>query len=126
MLPNNPKKIALISVHGDPAIDIGKEEAGGQNVYVRKVGEALAQLGWNVDMFSRRSSNRQLEIVEHSSNCRTIRLDAVSPTFIKRQQIYQYLPEFVAAFLEFQSQQESICHLIHTNYWLSAWVGMEL
>jgi hypothetical protein len=35
--------IALISVHGDPAVEIGKEEAGGQNVYVRQVGEALAQ-----------------------------------------------------------------------------------
>lgn len=48
------KRIALISVHGDPAIEIGKEEAGGQNVYVRQVGEALAELGWLVDMFSRR------------------------------------------------------------------------
>ena len=26
---NIDKRIALISVHGDPAIDIGKEEAGG-------------------------------------------------------------------------------------------------
>lgn len=126
MLPNNPRKIALISVHGDPAIDIGREEAGGQNVYVRKIGEALARLGWNVDMFTRRSSESQPEIVEHSSNCRTIRLDAGLRTFIKRQQIYQYLPEFVTAFLEFQSQQESIYPLLHTNYWLSAWVGMEL
>ena len=46
-------RIALISVHGDPAIEIGKEEAGGQNVYVRHVGEALAELGWQVDMFTR-------------------------------------------------------------------------
>ena len=46
------KNIALISVHGDPAIDIGKEEAGGQNVYVREVGEALARQGWSVDMFT--------------------------------------------------------------------------
>ncbi|BDI16105.1 hypothetical protein ANSO36C_19070 [Nostoc cf. commune SO-36] len=37
------KRIALISVHGDPAVEIGKEEAGVQNVYVRQVGEALAQ-----------------------------------------------------------------------------------
>ncbi|BBD71052.1 group 1 glycosyl transferase [Nostoc commune NIES-4072] len=28
------KRIALISVHGDPAIEIEKEEAGGQNVYM--------------------------------------------------------------------------------------------
>ena len=123
---DNRKKIALISVHGDPAIDIGEEEAGGQNVYVRKVGEALARLGWQVDMFTRRSSESQAKIVEHSSNCRTIRLDAGPRTFVKRQQIFQYLPEFVTAFLEFQSKQTAIYPLIHTNYWLSAWVGMEL
>ena len=126
MLLNERKKVALISVHGDPAIDIGKEEAGGQNVYVRKVGEALAGLGWQVDMFTRRTSQEQAKIVEHLPNCRTIRLEAGAKTFIKRQQIYQNLPEFVTSFLEFQSQQEDIYPLIHTNYWLSAWVGMEL
>ena len=126
MPSNNYRRIAFISVHGDPAIDIGKEEAGGQNVYVRKIGEALARLDWQVDMFTRRSSEDQAEIVEHHPNCRTIRLDAGARTFIKRQQIYEYLPEFVSAFLEFQSQQEFIYPIIHTNYWLSAWVGMEI
>ncbi|MGL5794302.1 MAG: glycosyltransferase family 1 protein, partial [Waterburya sp.] len=59
MSPKNNRKIALISVHSDPAIDIGKEEAGGQDVYVREVGEALARLGWEVDMFTRRTSPEQ-------------------------------------------------------------------
>jgi D-inositol-3-phosphate glycosyltransferase len=126
MSPKNNRKIALISVHGDPAIDIGQEEAGGQNVYVREVGEALARLGWEVDMFTRRTSQEQAKIVKHSANCRTIRLNAGYPKFIKRQEIFQYLPDFVAAFLEFQAQQKIIYPIIHTNYWLSAWVGMEL
>ena len=126
MLPNRDKKIALISVHGDPAIDIGKEEAGGQNVYVRKIGEALARQGWQVDMFTRRSHAEQAQIVEHNANCRTIRLTAGPKSFIKRQQIFQFLPDFVRAFLEFQQQQDIVYPLIHTNYWLSGWVGMEL
>ncbi|MHC5828331.1 MAG: glycosyltransferase family 1 protein, partial [Nostoc sp.] len=67
------KRIALISVHGDPAVEIGKEEAGGQNVYVRYVGEALAQLGWQVDMFTRKVSLEQDLIVQHSDNCLRIR-----------------------------------------------------
>ena len=126
MLPNQNKKIALISVHGDPATNIGKEEAGGQNVYVRKVGEALARRGWQVDMFTRRSNEKQAEIVEHNANCRTIRLTAGPRSFVKRQQIFQFLPQFVEAFLKFQQQQDTIYPLIHTNYWLSAWVGMQL
>ena len=126
MLPKSKGKVALISVHGDPAIDIGKEEAGGQNVYVRQVGEALARQGWQVDMFTRRSDTDQEEIVEHSPNCRTIRLTAGPQKFIARQKIFRHLPEFVKAFFDYQHQQETIYPIIHTNYWLSAWVGMEI
>lgn len=126
MLSKSRGKVALISVHGDPAIDIGKEEAGGQNVYVRELGEALARQGWQVDMFTRKSDVNQSEIVEHSANCRTIRLVAGPQKFVARQKIFNYLPEFLQAFLDFQHQQKTIYPLIHTNYWLSAWVGMEI
>ena len=126
MLPKSKGKVALISVHGDPAIDIGKEEAGGQNVYVRQVGEALARQGWQVDMFTRRSDTDQDEIIEHNPNCRTIRLTAGPQKFIARQKIFRHLPEFVKAFFDYQHQQETIYPIIHTNYWLSAWVGMEI
>ena len=99
------KSIALISVHGDPAIEIGKEEAGGQNVYVRKVGEALGNLGWQVDMFTRKSNATQSTVVQHTPNCRTFRLVAGPEEFVPRQKIYEYVPELVQEFLKFQEQQ---------------------
>lgn len=120
------QRIALISVHGDPAIEIGKEEAGGQNVYVRHVGEALAELGWQVDMFTRKVSVEQEDIVWHSPNCRTIRLKAGNVDFVPRDKIFGHLPEFVDNFLKFQEDNGIIYSLIHTNYWLSSWVGMQL
>ncbi|MGD1912023.1 MAG: glycosyltransferase family 4 protein [Rivularia sp. (in: cyanobacteria)] len=120
------QRIALISVHGDPAIEIGKEEAGGQNVYVRHVGEALASLGWQVDMFTRKVSVEQEDIVWHSPNCRTIRLKAGNVDFVPRDNIFGHLPEFVDNFLQFQEENGIIYSLIHTNYWLSSWVGMQL
>lgn len=126
MFSLNKQRIALISVHGDPAVEIGKEEAGGQNVYVRQVGEALAQQGWQVDMFTRQSDSTQPTVVEHASNCRTIRLTAGPEEFVPRDEIFEYLPAFVKAFLNFQEQSEVEYPLVHTNYWLSSWVGMEL
>jgi D-inositol-3-phosphate glycosyltransferase len=126
MFQNNKHRIALISVDGDPAIEIGKEEAGGQNVYVRQVGYALAQQGWEVDMFTRRSSLEQAAIVQHSHNCRTIRLKAGPPEFIGRDHLFDYLGEFVTEFQQFQQHQRFQYPIIHTNYWLSSWVGMEL
>lgn len=126
MNSSNQKHIALISVHGDPAIEIGKEEAGGQNVYVRCVGEALARIGWQVDMFTRKASAEQEIVVEHCHNCRTIRLIAGSEEFVPRDNIFGYAPEFVEQFLKFQQQAGVKYEIVHTNYWISSWVGMQL
>ena len=117
--------IALISVHGDPAVEIGKEEAGGQNVYVRQVGEALAQQGWHVDMFTRKAGAEQPRIVEHGPRCRTIRLTAGPEAFVPRDEIYGYASTFVEELLKFQKESGINYSLVHTNYWISAWVGME-
>jgi D-inositol-3-phosphate glycosyltransferase len=122
----NRQPIALISDHADPAAAVGHEEAGGQNVYVRQVGESLAALGWQVDMFTRKAHADQPAIVEHSPYCRTIRLQAGAEKFIPRDQLFQHMPEFVQSFQAFQSKQGISYPLIHTNYWLSAWVGLQL
>ncbi|MBW4599245.1 MAG: glycosyltransferase [Calothrix sp. FI2-JRJ7] len=129
MLLPQKRRIALISVDGDPAAEIGQEEAGGQNVYVLHVGQALAQLGWQVDMFTRRSCSNQLNqlnIVQHTPNCRTIRLKAGPEEFLGRDSLFDYLPEFIEEFLKFQVQEDYQYPIVHTNYWLSAWVGMQL
>ncbi|HAA30633.1 MAG TPA: glycoside hydrolase [Cyanobacteria bacterium UBA8553] len=126
MFVSNKNRIALISVCGDPAVEIGKEEAGGQNVYVREVGLALARIGWQVDMFTRRSSLDEPAVVQHSPNCRTIRLIAGPAKFISRNDLFVYLPEFVQAFLAFQEREGFKYSVVHTNYWLASWVGMEL
>jgi D-inositol-3-phosphate glycosyltransferase len=118
--------IALISEHGDPAAEIGKDAAGGQNVYVRQVGEALAKLGWQVDMFTRKSSPDDATIVTHSPHCRTIRLTAGPEAYIPRDELFQYMPAFVDALQKFQQKEGTNYPLAHTNYWMSGWVGLEL
>lgn len=125
LMPNR-QAIALISDHADPAAVIGKEEAGGQNVYVRSVGEALAKLGWQVDLFTRKSHPDDPTIVQHSPYCRTIRLTAGPEQFIPRDELFPFMAEFVETFLKFQSKDGSNYPLIHTNYWMSAWVGLQL
>ena len=118
---NLPQTIALISVYSDPAT-----ETGSQNVYVRQVGEALSRLGWQVDMFTRKTNPAQADIVQHNPNCRTIRLVAGAEQFVPRQKLIGYLPEFLKQLRQFQLAHNIQYRLIHTNSWLSGWVGMEL
>ncbi len=120
------QSIALISEHGDPAAELGKDAAGGQNVYVRQVGESLAKLGWQVDMFTRKTNTDDKTIVEHSPHCRTIRLTAGPETYIPRDELFEHMPAFVAAFQKFQQKEGTNYPLIHTNYWMSGWVGLQL
>jgi D-inositol-3-phosphate glycosyltransferase len=120
------QSIALISENGDPAAEMGGEEAGGQNVYVRKVGEALARLGWQVDMFTRKVRAEDAAIVQHGLHCRTIHLSAGPEHFVPRNQLFQYMPEFVDSLLKFQAQDGGNYPLVHTNYWMSGWVGLQM
>jgi D-inositol-3-phosphate glycosyltransferase len=122
----NRQAIALISEHGDPAAEIGKDAAGGQNVYVRQIGEALAKLGWQVDMFTRKASPDDATIVNHAPHCRTIRLSAGPEKYIPRDELFQHMPEFVLSFQKFQQKEGTNYPLIHTNYWMSGWVGLQL
>ncbi len=122
----NPPTYGLISVPGDPLAEMGKEKAGGQNIYVKELGLALAQRGCQVDLFTRRENPEQREIVEHSIGCRTIHLTAGPPKFIPRTELFDYLPTFVDSWLDFQKRSGRQYSLIHTNYWLSGWVGLQL
>jgi D-inositol-3-phosphate glycosyltransferase len=123
---NQPRQaIALISDYSDPArVDQG--DGCGQNVYVREVGEALSQLGWQVDMFTRKVSPEEAAIVEHNPHCRTIRLVAGPEEFVHRDRLIEHMPEFIESFQKFQAKGGSHYPLIHTNYWLSGWAGLQL
>ncbi|MGI0488760.1 glycosyltransferase [Pantanalinema rosaneae CENA516] len=117
---------ALISVHCDPATALDQEGVGGQSLYVRLLGLALAKRGCQVDIFTRRQHPEQATIVELAPGCRIIRLKAGSAYPVPSSELFGYLPEFVEAWLAFVQQSGRTYELIHTNYWLSGWVGLQL
>ena len=43
-----------------------------------------------------------------------------------RDDLFDFLPEFVDNLLKFQVKNDIRYDLVHTNYWLSSWVGMQL
>ena len=77
-------------------------------------------------MFTRKVSPDQQTIVEHSDNCRTVRLQAGPVAFIGRDNLFQYAPDFLNSFLKFQEENNLHYPIVHTNYWISGWVGLQL
>lgn len=118
-----PMAACLISVHGDPLAPTGAEEAGGQNVYVREVARALAARGIKVDVFTRGRDVTTPQVVE-AAGFRVIRLPAGPTGFIPRTELFPHLPEFVRGVERWARREGRRYDLIHSNYWLSGWVGM--
>lgn len=120
LLPQNQtakSTYALISVDDDRCE---------QHVYVRSLGLALAQRGCQVDIFTRRQDPDQPAITDRASGCRIIRLTAGPTRFIPQDELFEHLPAFLEAWLAFQGCCDRHYSLIHTNYWLSGWVGLQL
>lgn len=120
-----PLRVAMVSVHGDPLLPIGAEEAGGQNVYVREVAKALAARGVDVDVFTRGRACGDATVTPLGA-ARVIRLPAGPRGFISRNELYAHLPEFLGHVRRFASTQPRRYDAVHTNYWLSGWTGLGL
>lgn len=93
---------------------------------MRNIGEELARLGWIVDMFTRKVSPDQENIVQHSSNCRTIRLEAGPVSFVPRDNLFEHAWDFLLNFMHFEIKNNFLYSVVHTNYWISGWVGLQL
>ena len=119
-----PMRIALISVHGDPLMPIGAEEAGGQNVYVLEVARALTRLGHSVDVYTRGRAHDRVEVIPHGGG-RVIRLPAGPRGFVPRRDLFGHLPEFLQNMRSFVRHDGARYGAIHSNYWLSGWVARE-
>jgi D-inositol-3-phosphate glycosyltransferase len=119
-------RIAFLSEHASPVALRGGEDAGGQNVYVDEVSRNLARLGYRVDVFTRRDSADAPEIIEWAPGVRVINLRAGPAEFLLKDTLWQYMPAFRDAFLEFVEREKVGYDLIHGNFWMSGRVASEL
>ncbi len=119
-------RIAFLSEHASPVALRGGEDAGGQNVYVDEVSRNLARLGYRVDVFTRRDSADAPEIVEWAPGVRVINLTAGPAEFRLKDTLWQFMPAFRDAFLDFVEREKVGYDLIHGNFWMSGWVASEL
>jgi D-inositol-3-phosphate glycosyltransferase len=120
------KRVALLTDHADPLAPIGGVEAGGENVYVLELSRSLAKLGWTIDVYTRQSSKKTTQIAKIAPNARVIRLKAGPIEYVPRDQLFQYMPEYVENFLKFVNENKLEYLLIHGNYYFSGWAGLQI
>ncbi len=119
-------RIAFLSEHASPVALLGGQDAGGQNIYVDEVSRYLGRLGYAVDVFTRRDAPDAPEVIEWAPGVRVINLAAGPPEFVPKDQLWLLMPAFLDAFLGFASRSGQRYDLIHSNFWMSGWVALQL
>ncbi|MBI4282566.1 MAG: glycosyltransferase [Chloroflexi bacterium] len=121
--PRDPiERIAMVSVHGCPAAQLGSKDTGGMNVYIRQVAQELSKRGIYVDVFTRYHDPNDPQVVRLAERARVIHISAGHFTDDKTVIPY-HLPEFVCRLLDYTSRERLSYDLIHSHYWLSGRVG---
>ncbi len=120
------RRIAMFSVHSCPLAPLGGRETGGMNVYVRELSRLLGQQGIAVDVYTRRQDPWEPTVVTFGPQARVIHLHAGPAAPYAKHRVWDHLPEFVDGVLAFATSQDVHYDLLHSHYWLSGWVALQL
>ena len=112
------ERIAVVSVHGCPDAQPGTRDAGGMNVYIRKVAQELSDRGVFVDVFSRNHDAEVPTTVQLAERARVVHVDAGDPSDEKAE-LSRHLPDFVLAVLDYTREHSLTYDVVHSHYWLS-------
>lgn len=115
--------IAIVALESALAVQPA-DQAAASVKQVRQIGEALAKLGWQVDLFTAKEHADAPKVELHTPHCRTIRLEAGAAG--SPQQFLEHLPKFVQVFQKFQTKEGTNYPLVHTHGWLAGGVGLQL
>jgi mannosylfructose-phosphate synthase len=117
----------MLSVHGyfDPIPILGATDTGGQVTYVLELSKHLAELDIAVDIYTRRFSDRS-EVEPVSKNVRVVRIPCGGDDFIRKEELFPHLDEFVENMSSYMDQNDLRYDLIHSHYWDAGYIGMKM
>lgn len=120
------KRIAFISEHASPLATLGGVDSGGQNVYVDKLTKQLANLGYDIDIYTRWDDKRLPQIVDCHNGVRVIHVKAGPIEVLKKEALFPYMDEFTDNMMICMKEQNAYPELIHANFWMSGYVALTI
>ena len=117
-LPSSFPRIGMVSTHGYVAAEppLGAADTGGQVVYVLELSKKLAQLGFEVDIWTRRFEDQpEIDIV--NEHVRVIRVPCGGPNFLDKEYLVQHLGEWAENALRFIKKHGLKYQFFNSHYW---------
>ncbi|HVB23963.1 MAG TPA: glycosyltransferase [Ktedonobacteraceae bacterium] len=119
--------VAMLSIHTSPLAMPGQtKDAGGMNVYMRKLADELGKRDITVDIYTRRTDEYTPRVVQCNPNIRVIHIQAGPLTTLHKNDLYRYVPVFAQHIEDFRREHALTYDILHSHYWLSGVAAMEL
>ncbi len=119
ILPYSPlPRLAMVSTHGYVAAvpPLGAADTGGQVVYVLELAKKLAQLGYEVDIWTRRFEDQpEIDIV--NERVRVLRMPCGGDAFIDKEYLVDHLGEWAEHVLRFIERHGLTYQFLNSHYW---------
>ena len=127
MFEQSMNNILMISLHGYVAAEpeLGKPDTGGQVVYVLELAKRFSRLGRRVDLVTRRFEN-QPEYDDINENLRVWRIPFGGSEFIRKEDMHDYIGDFVTNFLSAIRARSLRYDVIYSHYWDAGWAGQKI
>lgn len=122
-----PRRIAMVSTHGYVAANppLGAADTGGQVVYVLELAKTLAELGYIVDIWTRRFEDQpEIDIV--NDRVRVVRVPCGGDEFIPKEYLYESLGEWVHGAMRLIARHGWRYDFVNSHYWDGGIAGREL
>jgi D-inositol-3-phosphate glycosyltransferase len=119
-----PRRVAVLSVHTSPLEQPGTGDAGGMNVYVVETSKRLAQLGVEVEVFTRATSSELPPVVELAPGVTVRHVTAGPFEGLSKEDLPAQLCALTSGVLRAEAAHEPGWYdVVHSHYWLSGQVG---
>ncbi|OAM87794.1 glycosyltransferase [Termitidicoccus mucosus] len=125
--PSGLPRIGMVSTHGYVAAapPLGAADTGGQVVYVLELSKKLAQLGFEVDIWTRRFEDQPaIDII--NDRVRVIRAPCGGREFIGKEYLYRHLGEWVENARALIARHGLAYRFLNSHYWDAGFATQKL
>jgi D-inositol-3-phosphate glycosyltransferase len=116
-------RIAMVSEHASPLAVLGGVDAGGQNVHVAALSVALARLGNDVTVYTRRDSVDLPDRVTLAPGVEVVHITAGPPVAVPKDQLLPYMTELADGLVEEWTDRAP--DVVHSHFWMSGVAAIE-
>lgn len=116
-------KIAMISEHASPLAALGGVDAGGQNVHVAALSEALAKRGHHVTVYTRRDATELPARVRVARGLEVVHVDAGPARHVPKDELLPYIGDLADGVARDWGQRPP--DVVHGHFWMSGLAALD-